>query len=288
MRELLRLDGGRLEVEWVGAAPGSAPTLVFLHDGLGCIDTWRDFPAVLAGALGCPGLVYSRAGYGGSDPVPGPRAPRFMHDEASIALPRLLAALGIDDAVLVGHSDGASIALLSSAGAAGAAGSAGRSPRSPAGSVRALVLEAPHVFVEPLSLESIARLRDGYEGSRLAGRMRRYHGAKADQCFHGWADVWLQPEFRGWNIEEVLPRITCPTLVIQGENDEFGTLAQVRAIAARSAGPVETSILPRCGHSPHLQQREAALEVMTRFLRRIIHAPRQPGRRSARRARGGR
>jgi pimeloyl-ACP methyl ester carboxylesterase len=287
--------GRRLEYEWIGrpgdlvppaaaARSAAAPVLVFLHDGLGCAETWRDFPAALAAATGCAALVYSRVGYGASGPAPGPRPVRFMHDEALITLPRLLDELAIDSAILVGHSDGASIALLHSAAAA--AGAAGPGPAetgssrpdvqgwdqggSPPGRLRGLILEAPHVFVEPVCLRSIAQLRARYEQSGLRERMARYHGANADHCFDSWVEVWLRPEFRQWNIEETLPRIRLPLLVVQGRHDEYGTLAQVQAIAAQAAGPVEQLVLDECGHTPHHQQREATLSAMAGFIRRLL------------------
>jgi pimeloyl-ACP methyl ester carboxylesterase len=234
------------------------PVLVFLHDGLGCVETWRDFPAVLAAATGCAALVYSRAGYGASDPAPGARPVGFMHDEARLVLPRLLDALAVESAVLVGHSDGASIALLHAAG-----------PDLAARRVRGLILEAPHLFVEPVCLASIEELRANPESSGLAQRMARYHGVKAGHCFASWVEVWLRPEFRGWNIEETLPLVTCPLLVVQGRQDEYGTLAQVQAVEAGAAGPVTTLVLDDCGHTPHHQQRAATLAAMSAFVRRL-------------------
>ena len=280
--------GRRLEYAWHGPGPGEAPTLVFLHDGLGCVGTWRDVPAALAAATGCGALVYSRAGYGGSQAAAGapgePDAPggpaewpvRFMHDEAAVVLPRVLAELGVRDGFLVGHSDGASIALLY----ASAAEEAG-------GWLRGLVLEAPHVFVEPVCVESIARMaatygrgegggegRAGGEaregGGDLARRMARHHGANADGCFAGWSGVWLRPEFRAWNIEAALPGVRCPVLAVQGADDEYGTLAQLAAIERGCGGPVETLVVPDCGHTPHHQQRAATLAAMRDFIRRRL------------------
>jgi pimeloyl-ACP methyl ester carboxylesterase len=266
--------GRRLEYVWHGPGPGEAPTLVFLHDGLGCVSTWRDVPAALAAATGCGALVYSRAGYGGSQAAPpaAPGAPsewpvRFMHDEAAVVLPRVLAELGVRDGFLVGHSDGASIALLYASAA-----------EEMGGWLRGLVLEAPHVFVEPVCVESIARLAATYgqgEGGRegggdLARRMARHHGTNADGCFAGWSGVWLRPEFRAWNIEAALPAVRCPVLAVQGADDEYGTLAQLWAVAAGCGGPVETLAVPDCGHTPHHQQRAATLAAMTDFIRRRL------------------
>jgi pimeloyl-ACP methyl ester carboxylesterase len=254
----------RLEYEWLGPGPAAAPTLVFLHDGQGCVDTWRDFPAALAAATGCGALVYSRAGYGGSEALPGPWPVSFMHDEALAALPQVVAALDVRDGFLVGHSDGASISLIYAA-TSGAAGAG-----APGSWLRGMALEAPHVFVEPVCLESIAKLPALYRQPDLWRRMVRHHGANAQGCFESWVEVWLRPEFREWSIEDLLPRVRCPVLAIQGDQDAYGTLDQLRAVAAGCAGPTETLVLPGCGHTPHRQQREATLAAMSGFLRRLL------------------
>ncbi|HXO42266.1 MAG TPA: alpha/beta hydrolase [Thermoanaerobaculia bacterium] len=260
VRGTVAAGGKRLEYEWLGPGPAAAPTLIFLHDGQGCVDTWRDFPAALAAATGCGALVYSRAGYGGSEALPGPWPVSFMHDEALAALPQVIAALGVRDGFLVGHSDGASISLIHAAGGAGAVG----------GWLRGMALEAPHVFVEPVCLESIAKLPALYRQPDLWRRMVRHHGANAQGCFESWVEVWLRPEFRSWSIEDLLPRVRCPLLAIQGDQDPYGTLDQLRAVAAGCAGPTETLVLPSCGHTPHRQQRDATLAAMSGFLRRLL------------------
>jgi len=242
----------KLETHWVGPGPEEAPTLVFLHDGLGAAGSWKRFAPELSQALGCGALVYSRAGYGSSDPAPFPRPVEFMHGEALVVLPEILEKHGIRRPVLVGHSDGASISLIHAA-------------KHP---VLALALESPHVFVEPLTVASIAALRDRYEEVRE--KLERLHGPGTDATFEGWADVWLRPEFLAWNLEELLPSVTCPVLVVQGEEDEFGTVRQVESIASRVSGPVETVLLPGCGHSPHFQRREETLAAMTAFLRVLL------------------
>jgi pimeloyl-ACP methyl ester carboxylesterase len=252
----LTIENHRLEYNWHGPAPIATPTLVFLHEGLGCVSMWRDFPARLAAAIGCGGLVYSRAGYGKSDPVSLPRPVRFMHDEALITLPRVLDELNVSDAILVGHSDGGSIALIY-------AGS-GRAKQ-----VRSLVLEAPHVFVEAISIDSIAKAAESYAHRDLRIQLERHHGSNVDCAFRGWNDVWLDPAFRSWNIEEYLPTIQVPVLLIQGENDEYGTLRQVEAIETGTSGPVQSLVLPNCGHSPHRQQPELTLQSMTSFIREL-------------------
>jgi pimeloyl-ACP methyl ester carboxylesterase len=267
VRGTVAAGGRRLEYEWIGPGPEAAPTLVFLHDGQGCVDTWRDFPAALAAATGCGALVYSRAGYGGSEGLPGPWPVSFMHDEARAALPEMIAALGVRDGFLVGHSDGASISLIYAASGGDANGGKGSGPGA---WLRGLVLEAPHVFVEPVCVESIAKLPGLYRQPELWRRMVRHHGANAASCFESWVDVWLRPEFQSWNLEALLPRVCRPVLAIQGEQDGYATLDQLRAVAAGCGGPVETLVLPGCGHTPHRQQREAALAAMTGFLRRLL------------------
>jgi len=224
------------------------PTLVFLHEGLGSLGLWRDFPQRVSEATGLPAFVYSRAGYGSSDPAPMPRPVRYMHDEAEL-LPEILEAAGVREPILVGHSDGASISIIYAACG---------------GKARALVLEAPHVFTEEMGLRSIAKAREAYESGDLRARLSRYH-RDVDAAFWGWNRPWLDPEFRKWNLEEYLPRIAAPILVVQGEDDEYGTRKQVDAIAA-GAKDLEILMLARCGHSPHRDQPEATLEGIAAFL----------------------
>jgi pimeloyl-ACP methyl ester carboxylesterase len=249
----LTAGGHRLEYERIGGEAG-APTLILLHEGLGSLALWRDFPAKLAQATGCPAVVYSRHGYGRSDPLGGPRGVDYMHREALATLPELRAALGLDDAILVGHSDGASIALIH-------AGS-GRWP------VRAVLLEAPHAFVEDVSVASIAAARTAYDTTDLRERLARYHG-DVDGAFRGWNDIWLHADFRAWNIEDVLPGVRCPVLAIQGADDEYGTLAQVDAVERGVAGRFERLVLPDCKHSPHRDQEQATLAAMARFIAQV-------------------
>jgi pimeloyl-ACP methyl ester carboxylesterase len=252
--------GRHLEYRWIGPPPGDAPSIVFLHEGLGCVGMWRDFPDRLASAAGCGALVYSRMGYGASDPVRGIRPVRFMHDEALDVLPAVLGHFKLEDVVLFGHSDGASIALIHA------------SARS--GSVRALVLEAPHVFVEPVCIEGIARIAADYETTPLRERLARHHGRNTDSMFRTWTDVWLRPEFREWNIEEYLPAIECPVLVVQGEDDAYGTLKQVDAVVTGVRGPAESMLLQHCGHSPHSERPDEVFEAVARFVRKTLDAGR--------------
>jgi pimeloyl-ACP methyl ester carboxylesterase len=245
-------DLGEQRLEYVLLAGAStAPALVFLHEGLGSVAMWRDFPQRVADATGHPALVYSRATYGRSSPLTAPRHPDYMHVEALSTLPALLDFLGINEPILIGHSDGASIALIH----------AGARLRA----VRAVAAIAPHVFVEPLSLTSIANAKHGYETGELRQRLSRYH-ADVDSAFRGWNDIWLAPEFRDWNIESFLGGIECPVLLVQGEDDEYGTLAQIDAIQRQLPGRVERVVLAACGHSPQRDQPEATLTALARFI----------------------
>jgi pimeloyl-ACP methyl ester carboxylesterase len=230
------IAGHELELVEIPARRSGSPVLVFLHEGLGSAALWRDFPASLAARTGCGALVFSRYGNGFSSTLLEPRTPTYMHDEALVTLPQLLDEHGIDDAILVGHSDGASIALIAAA-------------EHPA-VVRALVLEAPHVFVEDLSVRSIAALKAEYESTDLRARLGRYH-AEVDRTFYGWNDIWLSPRFRDWNIEAYVERVRAPVLALQGVDDKYGTPAQIESIARRAAGPVDRLLLTRCGHEPH-------------------------------------
>jgi pimeloyl-ACP methyl ester carboxylesterase len=218
---------------------------------------WRDFPAQVAAATGYGALVYSRAGYGSSDPCDLPRPVRFMHDEALTTLPQVLAAFEVREAILVGHSDGGSIALIYAGGINEAR-------------VKGLILLAPHVFVEDLGIDSIRRIRDDYRTGDLRRRLERYHGKNVDNAFWGWNDVWLNPEFRSWNIEEYLPRIGVPVLLIQGEDDQYGSSAQIEAIERGVVGPSQRLLLRNCGHSPHSDQFEPTLAAINMFVRSLL------------------
>jgi len=244
----------RIEYERIDVGGKSRPTLVLLHEGLGSVAMWRDFPGRLAHATGCDALVYSRYGYGQSTPLGGPRSVRYMHDEALVALPMLLDTLAITRPILVGHSDGGSIALIH-------AGAATRP-------VSAVVTLAAHVLVEDISVASIAAAKVAYETTDLRTKLARYH-ADVDSAFWGWNRIWLDPEFRAWSIEEYLPRIICPVLAIQGEDDEYGTMEQMRRIGAQ-VPDVELLELEDCRHSPHRDQPPAVLDAVTRFVDRVV------------------
>jgi pimeloyl-ACP methyl ester carboxylesterase len=247
---IVDIAGEALECIRIGAdRPG--PTLVFLHEGLGSVSMWRDFPRRVADATELPVLIYSRAGYGRSASLATGRTPSYMHDEGLTTLPALLDAFGIVEPILIGHSDGASIALIH----------AGANVRP----VRALVAMAPHVFVENLSIAGIEQARVAYESTDLRARLGRHH-ADVDASFRGWNDIWLSPAFRDWNIESFLPGIACPLLLIQGRDDEYGTLAQLDAIERQVPGRVRRVELGDCGHSPHRDQPQATLSAIAGFV----------------------
>ena len=256
----------RIEHAWVRPLPPAgerahAPLIVFLHEGLGSLSMWRDFPARLCTALNARGLVYSRPGYGRSTPRAAEEAwdIDFMHQQAHEVLPALLQALGIDTARdkpwLFGHSDGGSIALLHAA----------RFPQRVAGAV----VVAPHIMVEDLSLASIAQARRAYLESDLRERLAKHHD-DPDSAFWGWNRIWLHPPFREWTIEEEIAAITCPLLAVQGLDDEYGTLQQIRGIA-RKVPQTRLLELPDCGHSPHRDRPEALIAAVADFFQR--HAP---------------
>ena len=240
----------QLEYQWVGDAASGAPLVVFLHEGLGSVSMWRDFPARFCTEHGFKGLVFSRYGYGRSTPRPHGEnwAPDFMHRQAHEVLPLLLAHLNIDRPWLFGHSDGGSIALLYA------------SKFEPAG----IVVVAPHILVEDLSITSIEKAREAYTTTDLRTRLARHH-ADPDSAFRGWNDVWLSPAFRAWNIEAELDAITCPVLAVQGEDDEYGTLEQIRGIA-RHVPHTELLVIPQCAHSPHRDQPETLSRAAGRFI----------------------
>ena len=249
--------GGRqLEYRhWRRHPPGS-PTLVLLHEGLGSVAMWKDFPEQLAAHTGCGVFAYSRAGYGNSDKTELPRGPGYMHPEALKVLPAVLDFLNVPAVVLLGHSDGASIALIHAGGV--------RDDR-----VKALIVMAPHMFIENISVEQIAQARSAYETGDLRPRLAKYH-ADVDHVFWGWNDIWLHPEFTHWNIESYLASIRVPVLVIQGAQDEYGTMAQVHAVRDGVPGGADTLILSDCGHSPHREQPTATLAGIGRFLQEKV------------------
>lgn len=254
--EFLDIAGKRLETAWSGPGPAEAPTLVFLHEGLGSLSQWRDFPQEMGRATDCGVLVYSRAGYGRSDPVDLPRPATYLHHEALEVLPALLDATGVRRAILVGHSDGASIALIH----AGAVRD---------GRVLGAVCMAPHVFNEDSCIAGIAEARKAFETTPLRDRLARHHD-HVDVAFRGWNDTWLSPDFRTWDITEYLPGISVPLLLIQGRQDEYATAAHLDTIEARSGGQVETLWLSPCRHAPHKDRPEDVAHALVDFVGRAL------------------
>ena len=262
-RDNVLVDGIRLETVWLGPSAKDAPTLVFLHEGLGCVELWRDFPARLGAALDWGVLVYSRAGYGGSDPCPLPRPLDYLEDEGVRVLPQVLSRCGVRRCVLIGHSDGGSIALVHAGGRAASAET----------EVLALVTEAAHVFTEDVCVAAAARARQAYRTGDLRERLARYHGSNVDCAFWGWNAAWLDPGFRSMNLEAYLPGVRAPCLILQGADDEYGTPAQVKAIARGVSGPARTLLIPDCGHSPHRDQEGLVLATVLAFLREHAARP---------------
>jgi pimeloyl-ACP methyl ester carboxylesterase len=227
---------------------------VFLHEGLGSVELWRDFPSSVASSTRRPALVYSRLGNGRSSPLTMPRHPDYMHREALDRLPRLLADLVDGPPILIGHSDGASIAIIYTG--------AGHP-------VSALVLIAPHVFVEDETVLSISAIRESFPESGMAEKMSKYH-TDPESTFYGWADIWLSPEFRSWNIEEYLPKLDCPVLLIQGDADEYGTARQLDAIETGSGSSPERLVIAGAGHSPHVSHPELVTTAVVEFVNRVV------------------
>jgi pimeloyl-ACP methyl ester carboxylesterase len=251
----------RLEYRIIGPRPDAAPTIVMLHEGLGSVGLWGGFPEKIAAATGAGVFVYSRAGYGNSNPGTLPRSIRFMHEEACDVLPRVLEAIGFQRGLLLGHSDGASIAAIY-------AGSI-QDHR-----VRGLMLMAPHFFTEPMGLTEIRRARDAFASGELREKLKRWH-ADVDNAFRSWNGPWLDPAFEKWDITEALGCIRVPILVVQGEDDQYGTLRQVDAVKEECFCPVETAILPGVRHVPHRDAPEATLKAITDFVNRLLRDHRE-------------
>lgn len=252
----LSIGAQRLEYCWIGPRPDTAPTLVLLHEGLGCVGMWGDFPEKLAAASGCGVFAYSRAGYGQSSPVALPRPLNYMTDEARDTLPLVLDAIGLRRGLLVGHSDGASIAAIYTG--------SHQDHR-----VRGLVLIAPHFICEDKTHRSIAALRKEFEGGELRSRLARWH-SDVDATVRGWSDVWLGPDFRAWDISEYLAYIRVPILIVQGEEDQYGTIRQIEIAQEECYCPVEVALLPNTRHSPHREAPEATLRAVSEFVERLL------------------
>jgi pimeloyl-ACP methyl ester carboxylesterase len=252
----LDLGDQRLEYRMVGPRPAEAPTLLLLHEGLGCVDVWGSFPEEVAAATATGVFVYSRAGYGRSSPSPLPRPVSFMHDEAQQVLPRVLAAIGFRRGLLLGHSDGASIAAIY------------------AGSVedhrvRGLVLLAPHFFTEEMGLAEIARAKRAFEAGPLREKLGKLH-ADPDNAFWTWCGPWLDPEFRKWDLTDALAHIRVPILIVQGERDQYGTARQIEVAKEACYCPVEVALLPGIRHAPYREAPQETLQAVAEFANRLL------------------
>ncbi len=250
------MQGRELEVQRLGGAHPSKPVIVFLHEGLGSISMWREFPERVVARACCSAIVYSRYGYGNSEVFHGERQVDYMHQEALLVLPELLRKLAVNNPILLGHSDGGSIALIYAG------------TRVSKESPKALILLAPHVFVEDLTVQSIAAAKTAFETTDLAEKLARHHKDPA-ATFWGWNRIWLHPEFRNWDIEEFLPRIICPVLAIQGVQDEYGTFAQLDSIERLVPRGVERVKLENCRHSPHRDQKDRVVEAIGTFVDKL-------------------
>lgn len=251
--ELLDVDGVSIEVSQIpGAGDGN---LVLLHEGLGCVELWRDFPEKLCRSSGYSVTTYSRTGYGNSTPIELPRPINYMRREAQLFLPQLLTRLAIERPVLLGHSDGATIALEFAAAF----------PQA----LSALILMAPHVFVEDEAIAAIDEANLAYDKGELRKKLERYHGDNVDNAFRGWCDTWLDPAFRSWDMRSALKNIQAPTLQFQGSADEYGTLAQTQSIESENGGQVTTVIFDDCGHSPHQDKPAETLNEIVNFIKTL-------------------
>jgi pimeloyl-ACP methyl ester carboxylesterase len=232
------------------------PTLVYLHEGLGCHAMWKGFPGMLCRKTGCPGLIYDRLGHGKSSPLTSMRTIRYMHESALKELPRVIAhCIPARYFILIGHSDGGSISLIFGA------------EKPPL--LMGIIAEAAHVFVESVTVEGICRMDVAFKNGELDG-LKKYHGEKTANLFRAWADTWLSEGFRSWNIEDVLPLVECPVLVIQGSEDQYGTERQVRSIVSGISGWATPVLLENCRHSPHLEDPETVLAIMSGFVDQIV------------------
>lgn len=253
---LLELDSRhRLHYQTIAGQP-NRPWLVFLHEGLGSVGQWRTFPEQLCDRTGCPGLIYDRSGYGQSSPLQRPRTIHYLHDYALQELPRVIKALIAGQPfILIGHSDGGSIALIFGA------------ERHPL--LKAIITISAHVFVEQVSLDGIRSAQEAFARGKLTSGLARFHGERSEAMFKAWAETWTSPWFRSWNIEYLLPAIEVPLLVLQGRDDHYGTSAQVDAIVGQTGGPATPLLLEGCGHCPHLDFPELTLDLTACFVNRV-------------------
>jgi pimeloyl-ACP methyl ester carboxylesterase len=252
----LSIDGAELEYRMIGPTPDKAPTIVMLHEGLGSAALWGDFPEKLQAATGAGMFAYSRAGYGQSSPAKIPRPLNFMEIEALESLPKVLDAIGFRRGLLLGHSDGASIATIYAGGI--------QDHR-----VRGLILIAPHFIVEDFGLQSIRKTKTEFETGTLKSKLARWH-KDVDAAFNGWLDVWLDPKFRNWDISESLAYVRVPIEIIQGADDQYGTMRQIKIAREECYCPVEVSIIPKAAHSPHREVPEPTLKAAADFANRLL------------------
>jgi pimeloyl-ACP methyl ester carboxylesterase len=253
---MLTIGDAQLEYRMIGPAPDNAPTIVMLHEGLGSVGLWGDFPEKLQAATGAGVFAYSRAGYGHSSPAKLPRPLNFMDIEALGVLPKVLDAIGFRRGLLLGHSDGASIATIYAGGV--------QDHR-----VRGLVLIAPHFMVEDFGLISIAKTKQNYDAGDLRPKLARWH-KDVDNTFRGWVDVWLDPKFRDWDISDALAYVRVPVEIIQGSDDQYGTLRHIEIAQAECYCPVEAAIIPGAGHAPHREAADVTLKAVSDFANRLL------------------
>lgn len=249
--ELVNINDKKLYIDFQNNYK-NRPTIVFLHDSLGCVQLWRDFPQKLAEVIQCNVLIYDRLGYGKSEPMPTYERPTNYMELETDVLNDLLTTLHIDNAILFGHSDGGTIALLT----------ASKYPKR----IKAVIVEAAHIFVEEITLKGIYEAMEAYKTTNLPERLAKYHGDKVDVIFKAWTETWTRSDYKNWNIEHFLPMITCPLLFIQGEADEYGTLAQVEKTVSQVSGKSEKCIIPNIGHTPHKEATEIVLKKMIEFI----------------------
>ncbi len=259
MTDSLLVHNQRIEVEWHCLGDSSKPTLVFLHEGLGCISLWKEFPSTLSQMTQCNAFVFSRPGYGKSDPCILPRKINFMHTQAINFLPAVLKAAGIRDHIIIGHSDGGSIGIVYAG-----------SPHAP--HLKGLITMAAHVFCEAITLDSIREAKNQYQHHELKNKLEKYHGPNTETAFWGWNKAWLHPRFIHWNIQKYLTRIKVPMLAVQGRQDQYGTPAQLAAIAS-SVKDCETHLIENCRHAPHQDQKKTVLALMAGFIQKVLVNP---------------
>ena len=254
-KDTLDIDGVKLEAMAWGPSPQHAPTIILLHEGLGCVDLWRDFPQNLAEQTGYGVFAYSRAGYGQSDKVALPRPLDYMTREAVDVLPKVLDGIGFQRGVLLGHSDGATIAAIYTGSIEDFR-------------VRGVILMASHFFTEKVGLDAIRATREAFASTDLRGKLARYH-RDPDNAFHGWCDAWLDPGFASWNVEDVIAYLRVPVLAIQGIDDQYGTRAQIEALERGVYCPLDVEMLQDCKHSPHLEQQQSTLNIIHEYIKRL-------------------